>query len=132
MGEVWTVVAGALRGRSFTRAPRHRVCRGPGSPLGEAMDLRAAHGREARADGDCTCPSPLERSGGLGTGLSHFDSPAGLKALAEAIRTVVAPIHPEARGPGPGLPETYPEARAVIPTHTATPAAGRSGGVVGL
>jgi hypothetical protein len=53
-----------------------------------AERLHATHGTQVRVDGHCGCPSPREWFKGFGVGHYHVDTPAGLKALADAIRSV--------------------------------------------
>jgi hypothetical protein len=88
--EVKTTIVGSLHGWVFTRAWRYWVCTGPGIPCYEAMMLHEVFGEEVRVDGHCGCPSPLEQFKGLGVGHYHVDTIRGLKALADAIRQVVA------------------------------------------
>lgn len=73
---------------SFTRAWYYWVAKGPGLPLEVAEKLHATHGTQVRVDGHCGCPSPREWFKGFGVGCYHVDTPAGLKALADAIRSV--------------------------------------------
>lgn len=88
-GEVETHVLGTLNGWVFTRAWRYWICKGPGIPIKEAMELHEKFGQDVRVDGDCGCPSPLERFHGLGTGHYHVDTLIGLKALADTIKSTV-------------------------------------------
>ncbi len=88
-GEVETIIVGTLHGWTFRRAWYYWVCDGPGIPLDAAMKLHAAQGNKVRVDGNCGCPSPLERFKGLGTGFYHVDTQIGLKALADTIKEVV-------------------------------------------
>lgn len=87
--EVKTSVFGTLHGWEFKRAWYYWVCKGPGIPTSYAMRLHEAFGKEVRVDGDCGCPSPLQRFKGLGCGIYHVDTQEGLNALAETIRLVV-------------------------------------------
>ena len=89
-GEVTTRVVGFLHGWAFERAWCYWVAKGPGLPFDVATDLHARHGNVVRVDGHCACPSPLEWFRGLGVGHYHVDTGEGLKALADAVKAVVA------------------------------------------
>lgn len=84
--EVHTGVIGDLHGWVFERAWYYWIAKGPGLPPAYATPLHAAHGREVRVDGHCGCPSPLEWHKGFAVGCYHVDTPAGLKALADALK----------------------------------------------
>jgi hypothetical protein len=86
-GEVPSRVIGWLSLWQFRRAWYYWIAEGPGLPVEVAEKLHAQHGHETRVGGDCTCPSPQSYKG-FGVPLYHVDGPAGLKALAEAIKSV--------------------------------------------
>lgn len=88
-GEVKTSVMGNLHGWSFKRAWYYWMAEGPGIDVDTAEALHATHGRSVRVAGHCGCPSPSEWFKGLGCGNYHVDSPEGLKALADAIKSLV-------------------------------------------
>jgi len=88
-GEVETTIIGTLHGWSFHRAWYYWMCEGPGIPLDKATELHTKYGTQVRVGGHGGCPSPLEIYKGLGTGHYHVDSPIGLKALADTIKSVV-------------------------------------------
>ena len=88
-GEVKTSVMGVLHGWTFERAWYYWVCSGPGIEVEAAERLHASHGRAVRVDGHFGCPSPREWFKGLACGSYHVDSPEGLKALADTIRSLV-------------------------------------------
>lgn len=89
-GEVATAVRGSLHGWTFERAWTYWVCSGPGIEVSVAEELHAAFGQTVRVDGDCTCPSPRVRFKGLACGCYHVDDQAGLTALANTLRALVA------------------------------------------
>lgn len=89
-GEVKTSVKGYMHGWKFERNWTYWVASGPGIDVDTAEALHAIHGREVRVAGHCGCPSPREWYKGLGCGLYHVDTPEGLKALADAIKGLVA------------------------------------------
>jgi hypothetical protein len=91
-GEVPTKVRGHLDPSSwlFERAWTYWVCKGPGIPPKEAVELHKAYGRVVRVSGHCGCPSPLEWYKGFGCGLYHVDTLKGLKALADMIKKIMA------------------------------------------
>lgn len=89
-GEVKTSVRGALHGWIFTRSWVYWDAKGPGIELEAAMKLHEQFGNQVRVAGHCGCPSPLEHYKGLACGSYHIDSPEGLKALADTIRSLVA------------------------------------------
>lgn len=88
-GEVVTGVFGELHGWSFKRAWYYWVAQGPGIDVETAEKLHAEFGKVVRVDGDCSSPSPRERFKGFGCGSYHVDTPEGLKALADVIKSVV-------------------------------------------
>jgi hypothetical protein len=91
-GEVPSKAFGSLHGWDFDRAWYYWRAKGPGIPLEAAERLHATHGQQVRVDGHCGCPSPREWFHGFGCGSYHVDSPEGLKALADTIRSVyIAP-----------------------------------------
>lgn len=95
-GEVKTSVMGALYGWKFTRNWYYWVAKGPGIEIAAAEKLHEEHGKTVRVAGHCGCPHPREWYKGLAVGDYHVDSPSGLKALAETIRSLVEPnIPPE-------------------------------------
>jgi hypothetical protein len=87
-GEVRTSVVGSLGPWDFKRAWYYWVCKGPGIPLDVAKKLDSEHGKTVRASGDCACRGPEFWNEGFGTSDYHVDSPEGLAALAEAIKSV--------------------------------------------
>lgn len=87
--EVKTPIIGTLHGWVFRRAWYYWVAEGPGIPHKEATELHELCGHVVRVAGDCSCPTPAYVYKGLGVGLYHVDSEAGLKALADTIRKVV-------------------------------------------
>jgi len=87
-GEVPSHALGTLSMWGFERAWYYWRAKGPGLPVEVAEHLHASHGRQVRVDGDCTAPSPRERFKGFGVGSYHVDTPEGLKALADALRSV--------------------------------------------
>lgn len=89
-GEVKTSVRGTLHGWTFERAWYYWICKGPGIEVEAAEKLHAAHGRSVRVAGHCGCPSPTEWFKGLACGFYHVDDAAGLKALADTIKILVA------------------------------------------
>lgn len=89
-GEVKTSVIGVLHGWQFKRAWYYWVAEGPGIEVAAAEALHATHGQVVRVAGHCGCPSPTEWYKGLAVGDYHVDSPAGLKALADTIKALVA------------------------------------------
>lgn len=86
---VKTSVLGSLHGWTFRRDWKYWECSGPGIPPEEAQALYVSHGTTVRVNGDSSCPSPLEYYKGLACGIYHVDDQAGLKALADAIKTIV-------------------------------------------
>jgi hypothetical protein len=87
-GEVPSQAFGGLSMWGFRRAWYYWIATGPGLPVEVAEKLHAAHGTQVRVDGHCGCPSPREWFKGFGVGCYHVDSQEGLKALANAIRSV--------------------------------------------
>ena len=87
-GEVPAQTFGLLSMWSFERAWYYWRANGPGLPVEVAEQLHATHGKVCRVDGHCGCPAPREWFKGFGVGSYHVDSPEGLKALADAIRSV--------------------------------------------
>lgn len=87
-GEVPAKIVGSLSMWSFERAWYYWRAKGPGLPVEVAERLHASYGTVVRVDGHCGCPSPREWFKGFGVGSYHVDSPDGLKALADAIRSV--------------------------------------------
>ncbi len=87
--EVPTTVLGDLHGWNFERAWYYWIAKGPGIPLVDATELHKYYGKDARVNGDCTRPSPLERFKGLACGSYHVDTQEGLNALAATIRRIV-------------------------------------------
>jgi hypothetical protein len=88
--EMRTVVMGSLHGWSFRRAWTYWIADGPGIPPSYANTLHDEHGKEVRVAGHCGCPSPLDWYKGFAVPLYHVDSQAGLNALADTIKKVVA------------------------------------------
>lgn len=95
--EVVTAVRGELAYWGFSRAWTYWVAEGPALPLDVATALHEKIGKEVRVEGHAGAPSPLEWSGGFGVSLYHVDSAAGLKALADAIKSVIAKAPKEYR-----------------------------------
>lgn len=89
-GEVPTSIYGTLGQWSFERSWSYWVAEGPGIPPEQAMKLHATHGEVVRVDGDCGCPSPIERFKGFAVGCYHIDTQDGLNALAETISNIIA------------------------------------------
>ena len=88
--EVPTKYIGEIAGTGwgFTRAWYYWVAEGPGVPPEYARKLHASHGKECRVMGHCGAPDPIAYCKGFGVGLYHVDSPEGLKALADTIKTI--------------------------------------------
>ena len=96
-GEVPSCAFGSLSMWKFERAWYYWMASGPGLPVEVAEKLHATHGTVCRVDGHCGCPAPRDWFKGFGVGSYHVDSPEGLKALADAIRSVYdANIDPDA------------------------------------
>lgn len=89
--EVPTGALGYLEGTGWTfeRAWRYWIAEGPGLPLEVAERLYQDLGSEVRVGGDCTGPSPRSTYHGFGVPLYHIDTPRGLKALADALKSVL-------------------------------------------
>jgi hypothetical protein len=79
---------GALSLWHFTRAWYYWSAEGPGIPCDIAEKLHATHGKQVRVAGHCGCPSPSEWFKGFAVGSYHIDTPEGLKALADVIRSI--------------------------------------------
>lgn len=86
--EVPSKCVGGLSGWSFERAWYYWRAKGPGIPPEIAERLHATHGRDVRVEGHCGCPSPLEWAHGFAIGSYHIDTPEGLKALADTLRSI--------------------------------------------
>lgn len=86
--EVPSKCVGGLSGWTFERAWYYWTAKGPGIPPEIAERLHASHGLVVRVDGDCTCPSPLAHAHGFAIGSYHVDTPDGLKALADTLRSI--------------------------------------------
>ncbi len=86
--EVPSLVRGILSMWSFERAWYYWIAEGPGLPPEVADRLHATHGQVVRVDGHCGCPSPREWFKGFACGHYHIDTPDGLKALADELRSV--------------------------------------------
>lgn len=106
-GEVKTSVRGCLHGWTFERAWYYWMCKGPGIEIAAAERLQATHGQTVRASGDCACRGPRFWFKGLACGSYHVDDAAGLKALADTIRSLVegsaAPGVPPVEAPSSGV-----------------------------
>lgn len=89
--EVPTKAMGQFGMWGFERAWYYWRANGPGLPSDVAERLHALHGRSVRVGGHCGCPSPREWFKGFGVGSYHVDSPEGLKALVDALRSVYDP-----------------------------------------
>lgn len=87
-GEVKTSITGFLYGWKFERAWYYWTATGPGIPPDAAMKLHETHGKDVRVAGHCGCPSPLEWYKGMAVPNYHIDTPDGLKALADLIRSI--------------------------------------------
>ncbi len=87
-GEVPSRSFGELSMWGFQRRWYYWAAQGPGIPPDIAEKLHAEFGTQVRVDGHCGCPSPLEWNHGFGTGSYHVDTPAGLKALADVLRSI--------------------------------------------
>ena len=86
--EVPGYVLGSLSFWRFDRAWYYWRAKGPGLPIEVAEKLHETHGTVCRVAGHCACPSPREWYKGFGVPDYHVDTPKGLKALADAIRSV--------------------------------------------
>lgn len=86
--EVPSNAMGELSMWGFTRAWYYWVAKGPGIPVEIAEKLHATHGTQVRVAGHCGCPSPREWYKGFGVGSYHVDTPEGLKALADVIKSI--------------------------------------------
>jgi hypothetical protein len=102
-GEVPTHAFGVLSTWHFERCWYYWVAKGPGLPPEIADRLHETHGKEVRVDGHCMCPSPREWLKGFAVGMYHVDTPAGLKALADAILSVYDPSKDPEATPHVGL-----------------------------
>lgn len=89
-GEVKTSVMGCLHGWTFKRAWYYWMASGPGIDVDTAETLHATHGQVVRVAGHAGCPSPREWFKGLACGEYHVDTPEGLKALADTLKSLVA------------------------------------------
>lgn len=89
--EVPSMVRGSFGQWGFTRAWYYWVAEGPGIPPDIAEQLHATHGKQVRVAGHCGCPSPREWFKGFGVGSYHVDSPEGLKALVDTLRSICDP-----------------------------------------
>lgn len=120
-GEVKTSVRGTLHGWSFERAWYYWVASGPGIAVDDAEKLHAEHGRSVRVAGHCGCPSPREYYNGLACGSYHIDDPAGLRALADCIKGIVARSVADKSEPAKSRADTLAglllEARRNIPAY---------------
>lgn len=88
--EVRTAVMGEVGYWGFTRVWNYWVAEGPALPLNVAKKLHKKIGKEVRVEGHCGAPDPFEYCGGFGVGTYHIDTQEGLKALADAIKSVIA------------------------------------------
>ena len=88
-GEVKTSGIGYMHGWEFRRAWYYWICSGPGIELEAAERLHATHGHTVRVGGGAGDP-PGDWSHGLAINCYHVDDPAGLKALADTIKGLVA------------------------------------------
>jgi hypothetical protein len=87
--EVVTSVRGKLGPWSFKRAWRYWVAEGKALPLDVAIKLHEKVGKTCRVGGHCYAPHPLEYGKGFGIDLYHVDDINGLKALSNAIASVM-------------------------------------------
>jgi hypothetical protein len=90
-GEVPSETFGYLSGWTFRRLWYYWSAKGPGIPPDIAERLHATHGTVVRVEGHCGCPSPLEWRKGFAISSYHVDSPDGLKALADTLRSIYDP-----------------------------------------
>lgn len=90
-GEVAGDVRGFLGFWSFERRWYYWSAKGAGLPVEVAERLHETHGTVCRVAGHCGCPHPREWYKGFGVGDYHIDTPDGLEALADAIRSVYDP-----------------------------------------
>lgn len=88
-GEVKTSIRGILYGWIFQRSWYYWTAEGPGIDVETAEALHVTHGKTVRVDGHCQSPAPGESYLGLGCGHYHVDDAAGLKALADTIKSLV-------------------------------------------
>ncbi|WP_122531510.1 MULTISPECIES: CYTH domain-containing protein [Pseudomonas] len=93
--EVNTSIRGSLHGWEFERSWSYWVATGPGIDADTADALHNTHGNTVRIGGHCGSPSPREFFQGLGCGHYHVDDQQGLKALADAILSVVKANAPD-------------------------------------
>lgn len=90
-GEVPSKSRGYLPFWSFKRRWYYWVAEGNGIPVELAERLHERFGREVRVAGHCGCPSPREWFKGFPVNSYHIDTPEGLRALADAIRSIYDP-----------------------------------------
>lgn len=97
--EVPTCVIGTLEPMrwGFRRAWYYWIAHGPGIPPNYANRLHQQYGNDVRVDGHCGCPSPIGWHKGFAVGMYHVDTPEGLRALADTIKT----IYEDAQSPAP-------------------------------
>lgn len=88
--EVPSRCVGSLSRWVFKRAWYYWIAEGAGIPPDIAERLHATHGSQVRVEGHCACPSPREWLKGFAVGSYHVDTPEGLKALADTIKSVSA------------------------------------------
>lgn len=86
-GEVPTRCVGARSGWSFERMWYYWVATGPGIPPEIAYRLHASHGQEVRVSGHGGAPDPSYYKG-FAVGSYHVDTPEGLKALADTLKSI--------------------------------------------
>lgn len=91
MGECRARLIGLVNvaGWTFTREHNYWRAQGPGLPYAYAVQLHQRYGHVVRLDGDASGKDPAELNG-FGATLYHVDTPAGLAALAAALRQVAA------------------------------------------
>jgi hypothetical protein len=104
LGEVPSSRPGFYGMWSFERAWYYWIAKGPGIPPDAAEQLHAQYGREVRVDGHCCCPSPREWFRGFGCGIYHVDTPRGLKALVDTLRSINDPETDPGATPRTGRP----------------------------
>lgn len=97
-GEVKTGIRGGLHGWTFERGRCYWICTGPGIEHAEAENLHAKHGATVRVEGHAGSPAPGTVFNGLAVGCYHVDDAAGLAALAETIKGLVARYHAQSPG----------------------------------
>lgn len=57
-------------------------------PFDGAVLFHEKWGTQARVNGSCVCPSPLEETSGLAVGLYHIDTQPALNAFAAMLKAI--------------------------------------------